>query len=365
MANICSNHIYAKGPSDSIDEILRIIDETHYDYVADTDRTEIDGEVSINVSFDSKWRPPSAFEGANFTGVEYVLSYSESGNAICGCFVGSDDAEAWISIDGTPRTEETMEVFDADPVLDEGMDRFHEIGMGTLEWIGDGSKETALKIAVVNGDIELIESIISDGGVDINHTDRNGVSAVSLALSSKPVKFGKIDSTRILETLLNAGANLFSDSITERPPIFYGIDHGDAGFLELIAKRYAHIDDAIEIFDENWISPLLLCSECKMIDAARILLNNGADPNYKSLDSDSEDVAFSPAMSALKNSDEDMFMLLIEHGLDVSLFRNEIDAFMKNHPNNPVMSAHENKLLSVSLKRRDGNEEDADSSISL
>ncbi|HEY6347207.1 MAG TPA: ankyrin repeat domain-containing protein [Bryobacteraceae bacterium] len=158
---------------------------------------------------------------------------------------------------------------------------------------------TAFLFTAREGDIDTAKAML-DGGVDINQTDVDGTSAMTVSIMNKQYTFAKF--------LLDRGADPNVKDVAGRAALYAAIDMRNQDWSALPSRK------------EN--DPL------SSQDLIRALLARGANPNTaltqnlpgrSGMDSGdtSLDQGTTPLMRAARSGDAAVMRLLLEHGADI------------------------------------------------
>ena len=224
-----------------------------------------------------------------------------------------------------------------------------EAGADVNQRGGDGS--TAVMWAAYNGDIELVRALI-DAGADVNASNEFGTSAITEAaiLGSAPVIAALLDAgadpdtrnpdgetplmavarTGNLEAaqlLLDAGADVNATELWgEQSAVMWAAAQSQPAMIGLLADHGADLDARGTIrqwarkiiteprpkdMNKGGFTPLLYAAREGCIECARVLIENGADPDL----ADPERVT--PLVMSILNMHFDFAAFMIESGANV------------------------------------------------
>ena len=198
----------------------------------------------------------------------------------------------------------------------------------------DGCDRTALHHASERGDLKLVQSILSKGA-KIDVEDKCSRTPLMLAAEN-----GHND---VLMLLINHGADVSKKGgKLNRTALHYASERGDLKVVELLLDESANID----VEDRSSRTPLMLAAENGRNDISMHLINRGADVRKKdgifnrtalhyacrrgdlkvvelllskgAKNDVRDERSCTPLMLAAKNRHNDVLMLLIEQGADVS-----------------------------------------------
>jgi ankyrin repeat protein len=172
--------------------------------------------------------------------------------------------------------------------------------------------ETALIMAVINGNIEIIKLLIA-AGADVNARDRHEQTAL--------IRAAKKGYTEIVKLLLNAGANVYDKDIYGRTALIWAVPNGHREIVELLVAA-----GTVNISDKYGCTPLIFAAENGQTEIIKILLSAGANINARN---NSKETAL---MLAAINYSTDTAMLLIDAGADCSDI-SPINLLVLKHPN--------------------------------
>src|SRR3989339_844802 len=149
---------------------------------------------------------------------------------------------------------------------------------------------------------DFIQNLI-EHGADINMSDDQGNNLLMQAI--------KEGNHFAVETLIRCGAdvNWVNQTIERENPVFWAIKYDQPKILELLINRGADIYSERE---EDYDTPLTYALHHKKFDMARLLINRGA---FLYGNDDNGD---SPLISAILHKQTNIVELLIEKGVDIN-----------------------------------------------
>lgn len=168
----------------------------------------------------------------------------------------------------------------------------------------------ALLLAASKNDTTLVNSILDKKEVDIDGKDRSGWTALTIAVRKRY--------NVIARQLIERGANPNVKGPLNMTALHQAILNNDIETMELLLKHKANISAESNSFEEipgtkPSHSPLEWASNLGFVEAIRILLLYGANPNQKAID------GFSPLISALWMSEKEAAKVLLENGADPNM----------------------------------------------
>jgi len=173
--------------------------------------------------------------------------------------------------------------------------------------------QTLLHYAADIGDLDLMKFAI-ENGADVNKKDEKGYPAARYAVYTN---------WTLLEYLADNGADLTKIEIYSEPLIVYAAQNADAEVISMLLKYGANV----HAVDLSGRTPLF---RVKTLEVAQVLMDAGADVNFKSND----DLFFTPIFQFRYGSDDlEILKMLIEAGADIEV-RNE-------YGNTPLLAAAE------------------------
>jgi ankyrin repeat protein len=186
-------------------------------------------------------------------------------------------------------------------------------------------------VARANPSAEAVKLLV-EHGADVNATNNFGASAIQTAAAG-----GDIETVRVL---LKHGADVNSHSRGSEPavlwgggrsPLMWAAARGDLAMMKVLLNAGARVNEP-----EGFGTALIQAAWMDQIDAARLLIKNGADVNAKDFRSDY--TALHWAASSERNNSE-LVELLLKNGADPNSEGGEqVDAFL-GVPQTPLMLA--------------------------
>jgi len=169
----------------------------------------------------------------------------------------------------------------------------------------DNLGATPLHLAAMNGDLDLVNSLIKKG-FDINSMGGNKWATPLMAASHK----GQVD---IIESLILNNALINVKNWVGYRAIHFAAAAGHVGALELLIKHKAKLQAATD----NGRTPLSKAIESNKINAVKYLVKKGADIN--SLD---KGLGVSElALAAIYGKNIEIVKFLLDQGADINLSR--------------------------------------------
>jgi ankyrin repeat protein len=203
--------------------------------------------------------------------------------------------------------------------------KFIEKGADKNKTSNEGSGETPLNIAVRNGNMDAIKALI-DGGVDINHVNDNGETAVFLVSRGFIFPLSPLLSAKILKLLIDSGANIQIENNDHLSPLWIATLNGNLNLVKLLLEGGADV----ESFDEDGYTPLAIGAENGRLRSIKLILKAGADIEAQ------DNEGNTPLMMAANNGHEDIVEFFLKK-----------DAYV-NHENDEGLTA-------VDLAQREGH----------
>ncbi|KAK6540060.1 hypothetical protein TWF694_008890 [Orbilia ellipsospora] len=181
-------------------------------------------------------------------------------------------------------------------LLQEGVDVDHK----------DINGRTPLLLAAIRGKDEIVQLLI-DGGADIESEDSNGRTPLFRAASS-----GKIEVVRLLLATGRIDANA-KDRYAQMSPLHYAAESGDRGVVQLLLDKGVNIESK----DKSGQTPLSRAASLKHADAVQLLLEKGADVESK------DHNGHTPLSHAAVSGAETVIRLLLAKGVNIESRDNE------------------------------------------
>mmetsp|Transcript_25867 Transcript_25867/g.77687 ORF Transcript_25867/g.77687 Transcript_25867/m.77687 type:complete len:317 (+) Transcript_25867:238-1188(+) len=129
----------------------------------------------------------------------------------------------------------------------------------------DGRKDAPVLVLVAeNGHVAAAECLL-DRGVDVNHSDDEGVAPLHAACMN--------GDTAMVELLIDRGADVNKEAKYNGTPLVYAMRFGCVGGARLLLAAGAEVDAA----DKNGARPLWIASAFDRAAAVELLLEYGAD----------------------------------------------------------------------------------------
>ncbi|MES0488637.1 MAG: ankyrin repeat domain-containing protein [Leptospirales bacterium] len=120
------------------------------------------------------------------------------------------------------------------------------------------------------GEVKELKALINKSGVDLNHTDRSGDTALHLAASR-----GHLE---VVQLLVASGANVNVQNLHRKSsPLHNAAYNGHLGIVEYLLKNNAEVD----IADNSGQTPLSFAARQGKLNVFKELLRHGADINTR------------------------------------------------------------------------------------
>jgi ankyrin repeat protein len=188
-------------------------------------------------------------------------------------------------------------------MLDHGGD-IHQAGIAGESPLMAAVREAPPDPDVGGGDGQMkVIAFLLDHGVDLEHKDQQGDTALSLTL------YAQSGSYRIARQLINRGANTREPGSSKLTPLHYAAYIDDKDRVRALIKSGSDPNAK----DAYGRTPMVLASAVASLDILQILLDAEADVNVKDAWSNT------PLMAAIRSQAPDAALLLLQHGADVKV----------------------------------------------
>ena len=203
-------------------------------------------------------------------------------------------------------------------LIEKGADKYQETNSGN----------TPLLLAVESGFLDATKALI-DGGVDINHRNSHGETAVYRVSSIQDDRFPLL-SAQILRFLIDSGADIQIENNWHESPLWIASSNGNLNLVGMLLDAGANV----ESYDEDGDTPLAIAAQYGKLRTAELLIKYGA--NIESEDNKGN----TPLMTAAERggSCKKVVQFLLKKGANV------------NHKN-------EDELTAADLAEREGHTE--------
>jgi len=172
----------------------------------------------------------------------------------------------------------------------------------------DYEGKTALMWAIHYGDLKRLDilKIIIETGANINEKDKNGNTALMLAVTNNNLT--NIIRLLFIKLLIDNGANLDEKNDEGKTAIILASQMGNIEVVELLVKNGANIDEQEEITSHNIArrNALMRAIENNYIKVVELLINNGANLSV------SDALGDTPLMLAIHDNNVEIVKLLLE-----------------------------------------------------
>lgn len=180
-----------------------------------------------------------------------------------------------------------------------------------IERTQKSTRLTPLALAAKKGNLRIVDMLLAKGADVSNFSDDPDTVALILACAN-----GHID---VVEKLLNHGADInVATCLDYETPLKAASRGGHAQLVKLLLDSGANrdfrssYDCGGEFFDEETALMAAICHD--QVEVARILLENGADPNFGNFNDKDY-----PLMVACRKGNRELTELLIDFGAETSL----------------------------------------------
>lgn len=164
----------------------------------------------------------------------------------------------------------------------------------------DTDGKTQIMIATKNGELEKVKFLI-ENKAKVNHTDKNGTSALMLACLKKENK-------EIVELLIQNKADVNANDIDGKSPLMIASASNCSEIVEMLLENGANVNSK----DKNGITSLMWAALNFNIDIFEILKKYKVDFNEKCND------GISTLMIASRMGNKKLVKLLIDNHVDVN-----------------------------------------------
>ena len=164
-----------------------------------------------------------------------------------------------------------------------------------LNDIEDSKGNTLLNVAVIEGHIEIVKYLVSDGA-DLNQQDSSEETPLIIA-----IKEGKLD---LIAYFLSQGADVNVKVYFNETPLHKAVDKGELEIVKLVVTNGADLN----LKNNQKETPLFVAVESNQTNVAEYLISQGADVNIKN------QRARYPLHIAAYNGNLELVKLLVLHG---------------------------------------------------
>ncbi len=197
---------------------------------------------------------------------------------------------------------------------------------------------TPLMQALIKGNEEIVQLLLSLPHIDVEGCDNNGNSPLILALSQGSYETVKLlleyganvnrlttqggtlllvacekQDEKLMQLLLDAGADIDQQNKLGGTPLIGACEKKNKELVTLLLERGANIEKSNK-FGGN---PLLAAVEVNSLDIVQLLLNKGACPNVQNF------AGGTPLMGAAERGSYDIVKLLVEKGAKLDIVSKE------------------------------------------
>ncbi len=183
-------------------------------------------------------------------------------------------------------------------------------------------------------------NILIENGIDVNHRNRSGQSALHVAAD-----LGLYD---VVKALIKAGAIINSRDNNGNSPIIYASVSPNAKVVDLLNKNGANVNDTNTLGE----TPLLIAATLGNTETIKTLISNGAKLNTVDTNSDT------PLIKAVEQGNKESVELLLDLGVDPNISNNNgytpLHVAM-NTNNLEIMELLLENGANIDIKNNDGN----------
>ncbi|HUI45595.1 MAG TPA: ankyrin repeat domain-containing protein [Nitrospirota bacterium] len=171
----------------------------------------------------------------------------------------------------------------------------------------DNSGNTALMMAVREGREDIVR-LLRENGSDVNYIVPSREGAASALQAALDTTDFKDDHMRIMQYLLQNGANVKSRNASGRFPLLFAVDHGLTEAAKILIEHGADVNDADQ--EGNFSLMSAACNGYPWL--AALLVEKGANMQMALSDGST------PLMCAVQGGHVDMAKALLEKGANVN-----------------------------------------------
>jgi len=172
--------------------------------------------------------------------------------------------------------------------------------------------ESALNAAVISNNNDMVSLILSHGAKVNGAVDTDGNTALHMALHKDGCRRGRpgMSNTNVIETLLEAGANVNISNKEGKTPMHLAVDRNKPGVFDKLLSHRGNPNKALHYACER-----------KHVKIAEILLKAGADPNLTDSETSGKLRKLThvpPLCAAVAQDNYELAELLLNYGADAN-----------------------------------------------